>query len=113
MGTEPVPSPMNGHPRELVVVPWPFRDPTGFYTDVWAALNSSMKPPVSSPGPRISGLVQSLVVGVNQAWGSDSLQACPLGEGSLSLGGQKARKGALEETGCRQAPALTHQCNCN
>ena len=45
MGTEPVPSPMNGHPRELVVVPWPFRDPTGFYTDVWAALNSSMKPP--------------------------------------------------------------------
>lgn len=55
MGTEPVPSPMNGHPRELVVAPWPFRDPTGFYTDVWAALDGGIKPPVSSPGPRTNG----------------------------------------------------------
>ena len=34
VGTEPVPSPMSVHPRGLVVAPWPFGDPTGFYTDV-------------------------------------------------------------------------------
>ena len=37
--------------------------------------------------------MQSLVVGVNQGWGPDSLQACPLGEGSLSLGARKLELG--------------------
>lgn len=46
-GTEPVPSPVNVRPGEVVVVPWLFRDPTGFYADVWAALDTSTKPPVS------------------------------------------------------------------
>ena len=37
--------------------------------------------------------MQSLVVGVNQGRGPDSLQACPLGEGSLSLGARKLELG--------------------